>query len=597
MLTRKQIVTTIALSKKAFGGYKKQILVLIFLGLLGGFLEGIGVNALIPLFSFAVGDGQNGTDAISQAIEKFFGFVNIDFNVKYLLTFIIIMFVLRSFVKVYLDYVKIKITTDYEKKTRTLIFHKILKSDWPHLMKQKLGYLETIMLIDVPFSATILREISIVITLATSLVFYTLVALNINVVITLLTLILGLGIFLILMPLNYKTKILSNETAQQNKKLAHHVNENILGIKTVKSMWATSGVEAKGNLFFSRLNLIQVKTFVIRSIISSFIQPIGLIFICLIFAFTYDAPDFNFAALIAIVYLIQRIFTYIQQLQQSLNVMNEKLPYLKAALQYQDQAIESEEEDSGNSPFLFKNELVFNDVSFEYTNGKDTKEVLKNINFTVKKGEMVGIIGPSGVGKTTLVDLVLRLLRPQTGNITLDGKDIMEINLKSLRENIGYISQDMFLINDTIANNIRFYDNTITQETLVRVAKMANIYELIESLPDRFETEIGERGVRLSAGQRQRVIIARILARNPEILILDEATSALDNQSEIQVQEVIESLKGHVTVLAIAHRLTTVTGSDKLLVLEHGRISEQGTPRELLKDKESYFFKTYNLRK
>lgn len=594
-LSVKRVTSLLDLSRKAFGKYKRHILVLLILGFFGGFLEGIGINALIPLFSIVLGDGQSGSDKISQAIETLFSFLNIEFDVVYLLVFVAAVFVTRSIIMVYLDYVKIKITADYEIETRNTIFHKVLKSDWMYLINQRLGHLENIVLIDVPYSALILKEISASIMLITSLIVYLLIAVNIDLVITLLTLVLGLILFLILKPLNYKTKNLSYEAVRQNKNVAHHVSENILGIKTIKSMWSTEGVEKKGREYFYKLHDIKINLSVIKSIIGSFMPPVAVIFICFIFAFTYKSTEFNLAALVAIVYLIQKIFTYIQQLQKNLNLMNDKLPYLRSAVEYKEQAIQNEEENSGTKKFMFQNSLEICDVSFAYDNNQKT--ILNDLNFTVKKGEMIGIIGPSGVGKTTLVDLILRLLKPAKGEIKLDGVNISEIDLQSWRENIGYVSQDMFLINDTVANNIRFYNKEISDEQIVKAAKMANIYEVIEALPEKFETNIGERGVRLSAGQRQRVVIARVLARAPQILVLDEATSALDNESEIQIQKVIESLKGRITVLAIAHRLTTVEDSDRLIVLENGRISEQGSPKELLWKKESYFAKTYNLRK
>ena len=165
------------------------------------------------------------------------------------------------------------------------------------------------------------------------------------------------------------------------------------------------------------------------------------------------------------------------------------------------------------------------------------------------------------------------------------------------REHVGYISQDIFLTNDTIANNIRFYRDSISEDDIVDAAKKANIYDFIKTLPDGLNTIVGERGIQLSVGQRQRVAIARVLVKKPSILLLDEATSALDNESEMQVQKVIEKLKGDTTILVIAHRLSTITNSDKLLVIEEGVISEKGSPKELLKDKESYFYKVYNIRK
>jgi ABC-type multidrug transport system fused ATPase/permease subunit len=164
------------------------------------------------------------------------------------------------------------------------------------------------------------------------------------------------------------------------------------------------------------------------------------------------------------------------------------------------------------------------------------------------------------------------------------------------RNNIGYVSQDIFLIDDTVANNIRFYDSTISDEAIINAARLAYIDEFVQGLPDKYETIVGERGVRLSGGQKQRVVLARILAREPELLILDEATSALDNESELAIQNSIQNLRGKITVFAIAHRLSTLENSDRLLVIEDGKISEQGVPQELLKNPDSYFSKVFNLR-
>ena len=209
---------------------------------------------------------------------------------------------------------------------------------------------------------------------------------------------------------------------------------------------------------------------------------------------------------------------------------------------------------------------------------------------------MVGLIGPSGAGKTTLVDLILRLLKSSQGSILLDGQNVDLVTIEAWRQNIGYVSQDIFLINDTIANNIRFYDYSITDEQIQTAAKMANIYDFIKFCPQGFDTMVGDRGITISAGQRQRIVIARVLARQPQILLLDEATSALDSESEDQIQQVIKDLRGRVTVLVIAHRLQTVMDCDRLLVLDGGRISEEGSPRQLLKNKDSYFFKMYNIK-
>ena len=185
----------------------------------------------------------------------------------------------------------------------------------------------------------------------------------------------------------------------------------------------------------------------------------------------------------------------------------------------------------------------------------------------MRKGEFLGLIGPSGAGKTTIVDLLLRLLKPGHGSILLDGVDISGIDMKAWRTNVGYVSQDIFLFNESIADNIRFYSSSISDNAIEEAAKLANIHEFVMELPDKYQTVVGERGIRLSGGQRQRIALARVLARRPQILILDEATSALDNESEIKIQESIQKLKGKITILVIAHRLSTILNTDRLISL------------------------------
>jgi len=589
-----RFLTLIKLSKQAYGDYKWQIIILVILGFIAAFLEGIGINALIPLFSLAIGQQEGGQDIISRSIEKLFGFLNINFSVGYLLGFIVFLFVLRAFANVLFSYIKVKIGISYEKNTRENLFNKILRASWPHLIKQRIGYLESILMIDIPAATILLQEVSGAMMMVTSLAIYLFIAINIDLYITLATLILGGILFLFIKPFFYRIKVLSNERVAMNKEIMHFVGENIAGMKTVKTMNIIDQVAKRGHNYFNKLRDLVLKLSMIKSISRSLIQPIALIFICLIFGLTYKSPNFNLAALAVIIYLIEKIFTYIQQLQGALNNVNEMLPNLRSVLSYENQALANEEISKASANFVFNDKLEFRNVSFAYD---PARNVLADLNFVISKGEMVGIIGPSGVGKTTLVDLILRLFEVSKGEILLDGKNIKEIDLTGWRRNIGYVSQDIFLINDTISNNIRFYDESITEPEIEQAAKMANIYDFIQSCPDKFNTVIGERGILLSAGQRQRIVIARVLARKPQLLILDEATSALDNESEAKIQKVINNLKGKITVVAIAHRLSTVMDSNRLIVLQDGRVAEQGDPKILLKDKDSYFFKTYNIRK
>jgi len=219
---------------------------------------------------------------------------------------------------------------------------------------------------------------------------------------------------------------------------------------------------------------------------------------------------------------------------------------------------------------------------------------LRDVSIEVKRGEVLAIVGPSGSGKTTMMNLLLRFYDPVEGAIRIDGTDLHEVTLASLREQIGLVTQDVVLFNDTVAANIAYGRPDTAREAVVEAARTANADEFIRALPEGYETVIGERGVKLSGGQRQRLAIARALFRNPPILVLDEATSALDTESERLVQQAIDRVMRHRTVLVIAHRLSTVQHADTIVVLRDGRIVEQGTHPELV-EADGLYRKLYEM--
>ena len=228
---------------------------------------------------------------------------------------------------------------------------------------------------------------------------------------------------------------------------------------------------------------------------------------------------------------------------------------------------------------VFKNSIEFDKVHFEYNDG-DTL-VLDQVTFSIKKGEVVAMVGPSGSGKSTIADLIPRFYDVTTGSIQIDGHDLRKATLASIRGNMGIVTQEVILFNDTIKNNIAYAQPNVTDEAIIKAAEAANALDFIEKTPEGFNTLIGERGVNLSGGQKQRLAIARALLKNPPILILDEATSALDTESEKKVQNAIENLMKDRTALVIAHRLSTVQNADKIIVIDEGQVVEIGTHNEL----------------
>ncbi len=227
-----------------------------------------------------------------------------------------------------------------------------------------------------------------------------------------------------------------------------------------------------------------------------------------------------------------------------------------------------------------KGDIVFKDVSFSYVKGEKT--ILNHLDLHIPSGSNVALVGPSGGGKTTLCNLIPRFYEAESGDIMLDGKNIKDITLRSLRSNIGVVAQDVYLFSGTIRDNLIYGKPGATEEEIIEATKKAGAYDFISALPDGFDTYIGERGVKLSGGQKQRISIARVFLKNPPVLLLDEATSALDNESEKLVQESLERLAEGRTTLTIAHRLTTIRNADEIVVLTEDGIAEHGSHSELM---------------
>ena len=246
--------------------------------------------------------------------------------------------------------------------------------------------------------------------------------------------------------------------------------------------------------------------------------------------------------------------------------------------------------DGENIIKAFKDNIIFKDVCFSY----DANQVLSNISFEIKKGEVIAIVGPSGAGKSTLTDLLLRLYDPSSGSVSMDGSNLKTLKGIEYRRMFGAVSQESLLFNDSILNNICYGRNNVDLKQIKEVAKIANAHEFITNLPDGYNTIVGDRGVKLSGGQRQRISIARAIYSNPEIVIFDEATSSLDSESEKKVRIATDNILSNYTSIVIAHRLSTIKHADKIIVIDKGVIESIGKHEDLLKDSEVYF-NLYNL--
>lgn len=382
--------------------------------------------------------------------------------------------------------------------------------------------------------------------------------------------------------LSKRLRKLNKNNQEQYGAMTQVVTEAVQGQKIVKLL---DGIEYESERFSTSVALIknnnvrQSATSSLNSGVSQFLVSVALSCI-LYFATTrsrangFTAGDFIsfITAMIMIMQPMKRITNVTQSLQRGLASAESVFAFLD----------EKEEHDTGTRQIdKVKGDIKIENLTFRYPSSE--KDILSQINLEIKSGETVALVGSSGSGKTTLANLIPRFYSPEQGTIRLDGESLSEISLKSLRDQIALVSQEVVLFNDSIYNNISYGSNSqFTKEEVLQAAKLANAFEFIAELPQGFDTQIGENGTRLSGGQKQRLAIARAILKNAPILVLDEATSALDNQSEKLVQEALDRLMTNRTTLVIAHRLSTIQHADKIVVMEQGQIAEIGKHEDLL---------------
>ena len=367
-------------------------------------------------------------------------------------------------------------------------------------------------------------------------------------------------------------------------KMTHLLDENISGNDLIKIYQAQ---ETETNKFFSIINTIRQQRFKVdmagglnTSIVNALIG-LSLAFV-VYFSSTYlvmSAGDFlaYFTAMGMLVKPAKTLININKPLQQAIVAG-------KSVFSLIDESPESNP--SKNPIHSISGEICFDNVSFSYDNEKPS---LANVNLTIKKGETIALVGSTGSGKTTMVNLLTRFYNPSSGKILIDGQDIVSYELESYRSNFSYVDQNVRLFNDTISGNIAFGQKESMSMDLIRnAAKVSNSIEFIEKLDKKFDSDIGEDGVTLSGGQRQRLSIARAIAKDSPILILDEATSALDSATEKLVQSAINNMQQDRTTIIIAHRLTTIQNANRIIVLKNGEIIEQGTHLELIKNAGEY---------
>lgn len=559
---------------------------------LAALFESFGVTILIPFFSALSNVPYEASNGVIAYFYSLISQLQIQHSAPTLLFFILVLFIARSFMLWLASFLQNFLSYKLSVLLRQRFLLNVYDASWLFLVKQKFGHLQYLMSRDIPQVIDFLSRGVNLLYNVLFLIVYAVFAFMISPAMTLLTLGSGSVFILLLQFVVLAVRRYAKLIVGLEKDFSHYMYQLTTGIKMIKSGISRLVIQRQSEKFARDFTATSLRFSALYPLGTIFFQPLAVLIIFITFFFSYQQPDFSFAAFAVLLYLIYRVTTQAQSLQNVVQSLVQYMPHVSNFAGFHYELLQAREETPAKGrPFVFKRDLCFSQVSFSYA---EREPVFQNLSFTIHRGTTIGIIGPSGSGKTTIADLILRLLNPTAGKILLDGIEAKEFELEDWRRQIGYISQDLFLLHDTVRENIRLYDEQITDHRITQAVERAYIDDLVKKLPQGLDTLVGERGLTLSVGQRQRLILARAFARNPNLLILDEATSALDNQSEQMVHQAIDKLRTQATILIIAHRLTTIMNVDHLLVLDGGRIIEEGMPRELLARPDSYFYKVYH---
>ncbi|TSC84168.1 MAG: ABC-type multidrug transport system, ATPase and permease component [Parcubacteria group bacterium Gr01-1014_17] len=555
----------------------------VFLGFASSFFEGFGVVLLVPLIAFLVGGQGAPTGALANFLSNIpLGFLG-GWSFKAVFVLVVVLFLAKGALLFWAGVFRANTLTSYSRMMRERLYRQMLGSSFSYLRAQKIGNFNHILISDLKASVKLLHFSTDVIRSVANLFSYAALAFLLSPAIAGLTLAGGALFLLAWNPVFARLRNYMRKLMRVRADMTHAIDETLIGIKTIKAL----GVEKESLLrvrgYFNETEEVERRKDLARLTAKLSVEPVSLFFIISVFAISYYYLSFDVTTFIPIVYLIQQMFTRIGKIQSSLNVVDDSIAHAEKVAAIIAETEANKEPRGGAIPFLFERELALSHIEFSYRG----EPIFSDLSFFVKRGEFVGIIGPTGSGKTTMVDLLLRLMEPADGHVLLDGRDVSQFSISDWRKKIMYVPQESFLLNATIADNVRFLQD-IPDASVRQAISRAQLGDLVARWPKGIDTQVGERGAELSGGERQRIAIARALARNPDVLILDEATSALDFETEASVKNVIDSLKGMVTIIVIAHRISTVLGADRIIALENGRIVEEGSPKELQVNPDSY---------
>ncbi|MEM7557169.1 MAG: ABC transporter ATP-binding protein [Cyanobacteria bacterium P01_A01_bin.84] len=572
--------------------YPYIVILAIVLGFSGALFNGVSLTLIVPIILKIVGQDVDLSQApsIIKAIITPFDQVSEDYRLFVMASAIVITIALKNAGTYFSSLTSNSLRRLLARDMREAGLKLLLDIDIDYHTKMKLGDLMNRLNTEIPRAALSAINLIKLIILSITILVFLCILISVSWQLTIGSTVLLSLVALLNQYSISRSKVFGKEISNTSKAYSNAMIETLSGIRLVKSTTNEDSAFRKITKLIHNRERAEFLSQANSEAIGPTSEVAGIIALMLIVFLGKTIFADNLAALSAV------ILTYLLILLRTLPLISQ-LNAARSAFANTSSSVDvvSDFLRRDNKPFMkggnceytsLQEGIHFNHISFAYPSTE--KLVLKDIDIYLPRGTTLALVGGSGAGKSTMADLLPRFYDPISGCITFDGMDMREFNIKSMRQNMGIVSQDTFLLNDSVKNNISFSKPDATDEEIITAAKRANAYEFIDRLPEGFDTFIGDRGMMLSGGQRQRIAIARALLQNPEILILDEATSALDTVSERLVQEALDDLSRDRTTLIIAHRLSTVQKAHQIAVLEQGQVVEIGTHQELLEKDGAY---------
>ncbi len=565
-----------------------------FFTILAGLAEGLGISLLLPLFQlFNTQDSKSQfglTNFLLNLLNKF----NIADSYGIIFLLIITAFLIKGFLIFLAFSYNSSLKGKLMKSLKRRLFNNYSKMSYEYYLQNNIGNLTNIINEQVNLSVRAFNNLYTVGLRTINCIIYLIFAYTIAGISSSIAILGSLIILFIFRWLNTTTKKLSLKSAKENSNLANITIESLTSFKYLK---ATNKFKIKLKQIednIKKLSDYQIKTGILESFTAASREPISVTVIFLIISLQLFLLNKPIDSLLVSIILFYRALISTLGVQGSWQKTQEYIGSFEVVLEKLKSCSNNLEQNGNKYIIEFKKNIKFKNIYFKFDKSKEF--IIKNLNFELPAFKSIAFVGQSGAGKTTIANLICLLLKPTKGNIFIDDHDASEIELGSWRDQIGYVSQETTIFDDSIANNIAlsFGPEENNKNLISRIkesARLANIDKFIEKLPHGYQTLVGGNGLKLSGGQRQRIFIARELFRKPKILILDEATSALDNISEKAIQRSIDLLRGKITVILIAHRISTLKNTDYLYVVNDGKIQEYGKFNDLISNPKSFFSK------